>query len=99
MALLVEIHVPRGGGPAGWIDEVEDYLEGLDDRGEVAVYDDGEEFNDAHVFFIHAASEEALLDAASQVAEMEGVPPGAWAMVTDDQLDETGGGRRVELPV
>jgi hypothetical protein len=36
--------------------------------------------------------------AASQVAALDGVPAGVFAMVTDDAAEEFGLGRRVDLP-
>jgi hypothetical protein len=102
MALLVEIHVPIPGAgaphPSVWIDEVEDFLVGLEDHGGFEVYDDGEQFGDFYVFFIAGGAEADLLAVASQVAALEGVPSGAFAMVTDDEAGEFGMGRRVSLP-
>jgi hypothetical protein len=101
MALLVEIHVPipEVGDPSVWIDAVEDFLVGLEDHGGFEVYDDGEQFGDVYVFFIAGGAEADLLSVASQVARLDGVPGGAFAMVTDDEAEEIGMGRRVSLPV
>lgn len=104
MALLVEIHFPLPAEPADespidWIEEVEEFLVALDFEGELEVFDDGEQFGDAYVFFLAGADEETLLDAASRAALLDGVPAGAFAMVTDDKAEEFGLGRRVALPV
>lgn len=107
MALLVEIHVPVptpeevGTGerehPIVWIEKVEDFLAGLHGE-ELEVFDDGEQDGDVYIFFIAAADERTLLRAASRVAALDGVPGGAFAMVTDDAAEEFGMGRRVDLP-
>ncbi|WP_269814327.1 hypothetical protein [Lentzea terrae] len=36
---------------------------------------------------------------ASRTAKLDGVPPGVYAMVTDDEAEEFGLGRRVDLPL
>lgn len=106
--LLVEVHVPltlpkeleEGEDPFPWIDEVSEFLADLEDdaRAEgAAQYDDGEEFGDNYVFFVHGASEAALLAAATRIARMPGVPAGAFAMVTDTEAAEFGLGTRVDL--
>ena len=103
--VVVEIHVPltpiiglpEGEDPFPWIDEVMDFISDLDEAGEVALYDDGGEFGDSYVFLINAASEERLLAAAARVADLPGVPAGVFAMVTDDEAEEFGLGRRVDL--
>jgi hypothetical protein len=107
MAEVVEIHVPLtpavglapGEYPLPWIDRIEDFLIDLEDEGAVEVYDDGETFGDFYVFFITGGDEDALLAAASRVATLDGVPDGAFAMVTTDDAPEFGMGRRVGLPV
>ncbi|MBB2948956.1 hypothetical protein FB565_008742 [Actinoplanes lutulentus] len=101
--IIVEIHVPLTPTPGGpqfpWIETVEDFLVELEDEGAAESYDEGEEFGDNYVFFITGGTEKALLAAASRVATLDGVPPGAFALVTDDEADEMGVGRRVDLPV
>ncbi|WP_433833057.1 hypothetical protein ACQP2E_17815 [Actinoplanes sp. CA-015351] len=101
--IMVEIHVPLTPAPGGpqfrWIDTIEDFLIELEDEGAAESYDDGEEFGDHYVFFINGGTEQALLAAASRVATLDGVPAGAFAVVTDDEADEMGAGRRVSLPV
>jgi hypothetical protein len=106
MAKLVEIHVPlvpSPGLPDGayqfpWIAQVEDYLVGLEDEGELEVYDDGEEYGDVYVFFVSGADEATLLAAASRVAALDGLPAGVFAVVTDEAaVEEIGTGKRVDL--
>ncbi|MEU5910253.1 hypothetical protein [Micromonospora sp. NPDC047527] len=107
MTGIVEIHIPLTAAPDGapgayaypWIGRVEDFLVELEDEGAVEVYDDGEEHGDAYIFFISGADEAGLLAAASRVATLDGVPTGAFAMVTDEAAPEFGMGRRVALPV
>ncbi|MFI2652288.1 hypothetical protein [Micromonospora fulviviridis] len=102
---LVEIHVPLvaasglsdGDYQFPWIEDIEDFLVDLEERGEVEVYDDGEEWEDVYIFFISGADEAALLAVASRVAKLRSVPPGAFAVVTDVEADEYGQGRRVAL--
>lgn len=107
MALLVEIHIPVPSDeqmeageqehPIVWIEKVEDFLAMLHGE-ELEVFDDGEQDGDVYIFFIAAADERTLLRAASRVAVLDGVPVGAFAMVTDDAAEEFGMGRRVDLP-
>lgn len=105
--LIIEIHVPfhpapvvpEGEYPFPWIDVIEDFLYGLEEEGEVEVFDDGEEYGDAYVFFITGSNEDHLLATASRTATLDGVPPGVYAMVTDDEAEEFGLGRRVDLPL
>ena len=98
MAVLVEIHIPMT-ADGEWIDDVGDFM--IDLEGELGIeeYDDGEEFGDVYIFFIAGGSERKLLAAASRVATRDGVPAGAFAMVTDTDAPQFGMGRRVELPV
>jgi len=101
---VVEIHVPLRATPGlpehsyqyPWIDDVEEHLAEQDD---VEVFDDGEEVDDVYIFFITGGSESALLDAASRLATLERVPAGAFAVVTDEDAEEFGQGRRVTLPM
>ncbi|MCK8438166.1 hypothetical protein G3I77_35705 [Streptomyces sp. D2-8] len=104
MDTIVEIHVPlreAPGTPEGssafpWIDQVEDFLA----EQEVAeVHDEGEEYGEAYVFFITGAAEEDLLAVASRVTTVPGIPSGVFAVVTNDEAEEIGRGRRVELPL
>jgi hypothetical protein len=98
MAVMVEVHVPLTADPE-WIDDVEDFMVDLAEELGIEEYDDGEEFGDVYIFFIVGSSESTLLAAASRVAVREGVPAGAFAMVTDTAAPEFGMGRRVNLPV
>ncbi|MCU1412054.1 MAG: hypothetical protein JWR04_2761 [Rhodoglobus sp.] len=106
--LLVEVHIPlslpkeleEGEEPFPWIDEVSEFLAELEDDPAAegaAQYEDGEEFGDNYVFFLHGASEASLLAAATRIARMPGVPAGAFAMVTDTDAAEFGLGTRVDL--
>ncbi|MFU8852813.1 hypothetical protein ACNAW0_17770 [Micromonospora sp. SL1-18] len=105
--MVVEIHVPGVAAPGlaeheyqfPWIDDVQDFLDDLDEQGDVQEFDDGEEYGDVYIFFITGTSEEALLAVASEVAALDRVPAGAFAMVTNDEAEEFGMGRRVDLPV
>ncbi|TDC77944.1 hypothetical protein E1193_21580 [Micromonospora sp. KC606] len=104
---VVEIHVPLVATPGltedeyafPWIEDVGDFLADLDEQGDVQEYDDGEEYGEVYVFFITGTREEVLLAVASRVAALDGVPAGAFAMVTDDDAEEFGMGRRVDLPL
>ncbi|WP_309054898.1 hypothetical protein [Streptomyces sp.] len=105
--MVVEIHVPLlstpdlpdGSYPFPWIDAIEDFLCDLDDEGDVDVFDEGEQDGDVYVFFITGAGEEDLLAAASRVATLPGVPAGSVAVVSSDEAEEFGLGRRVALPL
>lgn len=105
--LVVEIHVPLvpaadvvdGEYGYPWIDDVEEGPAALEESGEAEVFDDGEEAGDAYIFFVAGASEERLLRAASAIASSEGVPAGTYAVVTSDEAEEFGIGKRVALPM
>lgn len=99
MTLLVEVHLPMSRGEFGewpplWVQAVEDLLLGLDLDDTLQVVDEGEQSGGSYVFSLAGAGEPELLEAASRVARLDGVPAGAYALVTGD-----GAGRRVELPV
>ena len=102
--VVVEIHIPlrrawRGSGYP-WIDDVEEFLLDLEDRGVVdAEGGDGEEIGDVYVFWVREAPEETLPAVASSVAKLRRVPRGAHAVVTDDEVEDVGVGRQVDLPV
>lgn len=98
MAVLVEIHFPLTADDE-WIDDVGDFMIDLEDELGIEEFDDGEESGDAYIFFIAGANERKLLAAASRVATRDGVPAGAFAMVTDTNAPRVGMGRRVSLPV
>lgn len=105
--LVVEIHVPltrtrdipvaEDEDPYPWIDDVMMYLEHVEQRGEITIIDEGEEFGDAVVFSVADGTEPQLLAVAAGVAALPGVPTGVFAMVTDDLADDFGTGRRVDL--
>src|SRR5690349_7561349 len=103
---VVEIHVPLvspsnlpdGAYPFPWIRVVDDFLVDLEERGEIEVFDEGEEFGRAYAFFITGAKVDQLLAVAGRVARIPDVPGNAVAFVTDDEADEMGRGRRVKLP-
>ena len=103
----MEIHVPLRATPGlasnaypfPWIEDVEAFLVDVEDRGEAEVYDDGEEYGEVYVFFVTGADEDSLLAVASRAAKLDRVPTGAFAMVTHDEADEFGQGRRVDLPL
>ncbi|MDX3661759.1 hypothetical protein PV646_31025 [Streptomyces sp. ID05-26A] len=105
--LIIEIHVPfplepvvaEGEYPFPWIDVIEDFLGELEEQGEIEVFDDGEEHEDAYIFFVTGADERDLLAAASRTAKLEGVPAGVFAVISDDEAGEWGVGRRVDLPL
>jgi hypothetical protein len=105
--MVVEIHVPLlptpglpgGSYPFPWIEEVEDFLADLEDKGGVEVFDDGEEDGDVYVFFVTGTGEQDLLAVASRVAVLPRVPAGAFAVVSNDEAEEFGLGRRVALPL
>jgi hypothetical protein len=103
---VVEIHVPLvspadlsdGAYPFPWIRVVDDFLAELEQRGEIEVFDEGEEVGRAYAFFITGAKLDDLLAVAARVAVRPTVPTGAFAVVTDDEAEEMGRGRRVQLP-
>ncbi|MCR3752162.1 hypothetical protein [Lentzea californiensis] len=105
--LVVEIHVPLlptpdlpdGADPFPWIEEVEDFLFDLEDQGDVEVFDEAEQDGDVYVFFLTGAGEGNLLAVASRVATLPGVPAGTVAVVSNDDAEEFGLGRRVALPL
>ncbi|MFF5077603.1 hypothetical protein ACFY36_11165 [Actinoplanes sp. NPDC000266] len=98
MALMVEIHFPMTADDE-WIDDVGDYLIDLEEELGIEEVEDGEESGDEYIFFIAGRRERTLLEAASRVATRKGVPPGAFAMITDTNAPKVGLGRRVRLPV
>ncbi|MCX5169645.1 hypothetical protein OG616_16670 [Streptomyces antibioticus] len=105
--MVVEIHVPLlptpglpdGSHPFPWIEEIEDFLSDLEDQGDVEIFDEGEEDGDVYVFFVTGAGEGNLLAVASRVARLPGVPAGVVAVVSNDEAEEFGLGRRVTLPL
>jgi hypothetical protein len=81
-----------------WIGVVEDYLAKREESGEFEVYSGGEEVGGDYLFFLTGADEQILLSIAADVARLPGIPTGAYAIVTDDESDETGVGRHEPLP-
>ncbi|MFI9565236.1 hypothetical protein [Streptomyces rishiriensis] len=116
--LVIEIHVPLSPAPDlpddaypyPWIEEIEDFLAGLEETGEAEIFDEGVEHGGYYVFFVTGAPEPALLEAAARAAALPGVPAGAFAVVSDDpEAPEdpeapgapgtgAGRGRRADLP-
>lgn len=101
--LIVEIHIPLTPAPGskagdqrfGWVDDVEEFLAGLDGTaGEE--YDSGEELGDEYLFFLGGASEAQLVAVARRVAKLPRVPPGVYVTVNDSDGD-MGEGHRVPL--
>ncbi|TMR19256.1 hypothetical protein ETD86_20550 [Nonomuraea turkmeniaca] len=105
--LVVEIHVPLVADPRvpeddyafPWIEVIDEFVFEREQQGEAEVFDDSEEFGDVYVFFISGADEDTLLSIASRAAVLDGVPVGAYAMVTHDEAGSFGLGRRVDLPL
>lgn len=105
--IVVEIHVPlipapavaNGDYPFPWIEELEEHLAELEEAGELEVYDDGEEIDDEYVFFITGGTEQQLLRSASRISTRDGVPARTHAVVSSDDGEEIGTGRRVDLPL
>lgn len=101
--LIVEIHVPLvrdpNAGPRDypfpWIEDVDQFLAGLD-GGAGEEYDDGEELGNEYLFFVSSAPEAQLIDLARQVARLPRVPSGVYVTVNTEDGD-MGTGRRVEL--
>ena len=96
---MVEIHFPVVAEDDEWIDDVGDFMIDLEEELGLEEYEEGEPFGDGYVFFLAGANERTLLAAASRVATRKGVPPGAYAMVSDTAAPKFGLGRRVGLPV
>ncbi len=99
--LVVEIHVPFAPNAAGeyeypWIDDIEEYLEGLDGCSDGEEYDSGEELGNEYLFFVSGAPESALIDLARRVSKLPGVPSGVYVTVNDSDGD-MGAGRRIDL--
>ncbi|MEU6256974.1 hypothetical protein [Streptomyces sp. NPDC047043] len=105
--IVVEIHVPLSPAPHlpddaypyPWIEEIEDFLSDLEGQGDIEVFDDAEQDEDAYLFFVTGAGEDDLLAVASRLATLPGVPAGTFAVVSDGEAEEFGQGRRVALPL
>lgn len=106
--LIVEIHVPLdsrteslpGIRNSAWIDDVQEFLVELDEEVDGAEpWDDGDEWFGNYVFFIAGQDENKLLEVASRAATLEGVPTGAFAVVTSEEAGAVwGDGDRIPLP-
>ena len=102
---VVEIHVPLvspsdlpdGAYPFPWIRVVDDFLADLEKRGDLEVFDEGDEVGRVYAFFVTGADVDHLLAVAGQVARLPGIPAGSFAFVTDDEAEQIGRGRRVKL--
>ena len=97
--LIIEIHVPfhsapvvpEGEYPFPWIDVIEDFLCGLEEEGAVEVFDDGEEYRDAYVFFI-TGSNEGDLWASQRVPRNSMAFPQActpWSLTTKQRSSDS----------
>ena len=99
--LIVELHIPLTPTPGigedeyrfPWIHEVEDAIAELEDNDVLENHDDGEEWEGEYVFFLSGSSEDRLIAAAGRLANLDRVPAGAYAVVTE----EGAAGRRIEL--
>ena len=103
--LVIEIHVPltpdrnatEGENPFPWIDDVSALVAEIEESGDAFVVEEGDEFEGSYVIVITGGDESSLLNVASRVASLPGVPTGVFAMVTDDDADELGQGRREDI--
>ena len=103
--LVVEIHIPltpdrnvtEGENPFPWIDDVSELVAEIEETGDAFVVEEGDEFEGAYVIVVTGADEAALLNIANRVGNLPGVPTGVFAMVTDDEAEELGQGRREDI--
>jgi thioredoxin reductase len=103
--LVVEIHVPltpdlnaaEGENPFPWIDDLSDLVSEIEESGEAFVVEEGDEFEGHYVVVITGADERELLGIANRVGNLPGVPTGVFAVVTDDDAEELGQGRREDI--
>jgi hypothetical protein len=102
--LVVELHVPlvpASDLPAGsyaypWILKMD---EGEIELGDgVEEYDSGEESGEYYVFLLTGADEDVVVAAAGRLAARPEFPSGAFAIVSDEEAEEFGIGRRVDFP-
>lgn len=77
--------------------DIEDYLARLD-GSEGEEYDDGESWGEEYLFFLSSGSESQLIEIATRVAKLPGVPAGVYVTVTNSDSD-MGMGRRVDLKI
>jgi hypothetical protein len=103
--LVVEVHIPltadtsiaEGENPYPWIEAVSDAVAEIEETGDAFVVEEGDEFEGSYVVVITGADESTLLNIAGRLATLPGAPTGVFAMVTDDEADELGLGRRVDI--
>lgn len=103
--LVVEVHIPltpdrnvtEGENPFPWIDDVSELVAEIEESGDAFVVEEGDEFEGAYVIVLTGADESALLNIANRVANLPGVPTGVFAVVTDDEAEELGQGRREDI--
>ena len=103
--LVVEIHIPltpdrnaqEGENPFPWIDDVSEFIAEIEESGDAFIVEEGDEFEGAYVIVITGADESTLLNIATKAANLPGVPTGVFAVVTDDEAEELGQGRREDI--
>ena len=103
--LVVEVHVPltpdrtvgEGENPFPWIEDLQEFTEGIEESGEAFVVEEGDEFDGSYVIVLTGAEEPQLLGLANRVASLPGIPTGVFAMLTDDEAEELGQGTRVDI--
>jgi thioredoxin reductase len=103
--LVLEIHIPltadrtvgEGENPYPWIEGVSEFVSELDESGDAFVVDEGDEFDGSYVVVLTGADESGLLSIATRLANQPGMPTGIFAMVTDDEAEELGQGRREDI--
>lgn len=102
---VVEIHVPltpdttvgEGEDRFPWIADLEQFVEDLEEEGEIFVVETGDEFEGSYVIVVTGAGEQELLAVANRVGNLPGIPSGVVAFVTDDEADDLGQGQQVEI--
>ncbi|MDX6745056.1 hypothetical protein [Actinocorallia sp. A-T 12471] len=87
---VVELHVPVVDS-AETLEDIEAFLDDLEETGEIEIHAEPEDRPEEHVFFLTGPDPDILLTAATQAAETPGTPGGAFAVVLPE-------GRRVPLP-
>lgn len=94
--LIFEVHVPSTENfPHPWVDAIETYIGGLDGaNGEES--DEPETLEDEYLYFLAGASESQLIEHATRIAKLPGVPSGVYVTVSDAD-SAMGGGRRIDL--
>lgn len=94
--LVFEVHVPSTDNfPHPWVDAIEEYLGGLDGSdGEES--DEPESLEDEYLYFLAGAPEARLIENATRIARLPGVPAGVYVTVSDAEGD-MGESRRIDL--